>query len=110
MDKLTQAQRVLAETKYLSELGDSEDYERFESLVELRQSLVDQIDAEGELSPELKKVVQELFQYDTIILGHMQRIKNEAAEALIRLNGYKKQIHAYGNQGHLDGLMFDRRN
>ncbi|WP_219834393.1 flagellar protein FliT [Paenibacillus sp. R14(2021)] len=108
MDNLLQ--QVLVETKYLSETGQSEDYERFEQLVELRQLLTDRIAGEVELSVEHKKLVQAILQYDASIMGHMDRLKNEAASALVRLQAFKKQKNAYKHNDHMDAFMMDKRN
>lgn len=107
MDKLMQ--EVLKETKLLSELGQTVDYTRYESLVEMRQKLIDLVAAQGTLADEQQRVVREIMTYDPVIISHMQLIKEEASESLARLNGYKRQKNAYDNQDSIEGYMFDRK-
>ncbi|QHT63443.1 hypothetical protein GXP70_28145 [Paenibacillus lycopersici] len=108
MDNLLQ--QVLSETEFLSNNGQTEHYERFEALVELRQSLVDRIAAEGPLSAGQKMLVQAIMGHDHAIMAHMDRLKNEAAEGLIRLQGYQRQRNGYSQPAYYDGFMFDKRN
>ncbi|MFD0714968.1 hypothetical protein [Paenibacillus sp. GCM10027626] len=110
MHELLQA--VLHETELLSRLEQTEDndYERFERLVDLRQALVDQIAEYGKLLPSQKQAVKAIMEYDSIIVRHMERMKEEAQEGLLRINNVKRQKAAYDNSSAYDAIMFDKRN
>jgi deoxyribodipyrimidine photolyase len=101
---------VLAETQRLSRVGASSDYEEFERLIEMRQLLNDAVIRKGALAPYEQQKIQEILQYDPSIIQYMQVFKNEAAEALSRLNTFKKQKAAYYHQGVYGSFMFDKRN
>lgn len=109
MDELLR--QVLEETKLLSQSEQTFEYERFEQLVELRQSLTDLVDKHGGLSQDQKLVVREILSYDPIIMSYMQKHKDEATEGLNRIQSYKKQKAAYHQyQDSYDAMMFDQRN
>ncbi|MFC5469707.1 hypothetical protein ACFPPD_13320 [Cohnella suwonensis] len=85
------------------------DYERFERLVELRQTLTDTVGQKGQLTPQEKNRIREILQYDQLIMQHMQQLKDEAALGLNRVNTSKKQQAAYLSNGAYDSFLFDKR-
>lgn len=108
MDELLR--QVLLETKLLSQSEQTFDYERFEKLVDLRQVLTDSVGNGEGLSAEQKRLVREILTYDPIIMGYMNKLKEEAMEGLNKIHTFKKQKAAYGSQDFFDSMMFDKRN
>lgn len=47
--------------------------------------------------------------YDAILLGHMERLKNEAEAGLARLVQSKKQREAYNSYGYSESFMYDSK-
>ncbi|TJY41956.1 flagellar protein FliT [Cohnella pontilimi] len=107
MDELLKL--VLAESQSLGTLDASADYERYEKLVDLRQSLTEAIELASGVTPEQKKMIQEILRNDAVILQHMQSLKDQAAEGLTLLQAAKKQKSAYQLTDYSDSFMFDRK-
>ncbi|XID91004.1 hypothetical protein ACF3MZ_21125 [Paenibacillaceae bacterium WGS1546] len=103
-------ERVLQETQRLSKDGESCSYLEFVELVELRQLLTDEVEKKRDAMTDAQKErIRELKHMDAAILGHMQRLKDEASQALNQLNGSKLQRKAYQNEVEFGSILFDKR-
>lgn len=100
---------IISESRRLSANGQDCGYEEFERLVELRQALTDRVTELRPLTQEQRSRLEELKDYDAILLGHMERLKNEAEAGLARLVQSKKQREAYNSFGYSESFMYDSK-
>jgi len=106
-----QIEELLTETDRLAEEGDRYGYEAFVELVEKRQRLLDALERNREPLPDsCKEMLRSIAEKDAVILAHMQRLKKEAEDGLVRLAQAKKQRAAYQAEGIAESFMFDKRN
>ncbi|PZD97843.1 hypothetical protein DNH61_00865 [Paenibacillus sambharensis] len=109
MDKLLK--ELLDVTLELCTSGQEWEYERYVSLVELRQVVVDRLPLHKPLTLLQEGYLNHLRQYEEQILHHMQALKDEAEHNLNRINVARKQQQLYtsASEVHADSFMFDKR-
>ncbi|WP_054957473.1 hypothetical protein [Paenibacillus dakarensis] len=88
------------------------EYEQVEEFVENRESITESILSElshSTLTEAQKHRLKMLLQYDSMILGKMQSLKEEAREWTIRQNQIKAQHSAYESAYTTDSILMDKR-
>lgn len=102
--------QVYREMQRLSENGEHAGYEEFVQVVELREQLVVYIEANRDfLTPEEKKMLNHLGTMDSKILNHMNRLKIEAKDGLLKMQHSKIQKSGYSSYTVNESFMFDER-
>jgi len=99
---------VLTESARLAQSTDPEDYEVYVELTELRQVLAEEVQKRSVISEDERQLLKSITQYDDIILGHMQSLKDEAASGIQRINGSRKLKEGYGYTASHESIMFDK--
>lgn len=99
-------EQLFLESQRLSDVNQEWEYEEFERLVEIRQSIADQIDS---LSDQQRARLRQLQQFDDKIVTNMQRLMQEAQDGISRLNSSRKQKNAYSHADNLGSFMFDEK-
>lgn len=104
LEELTQG--ILPRLQYAS-------YEEMSNFVEERQPIIDQlkesIDTQT-LSSSLRERLNAVLQLDTVLLGRMQALKEEAANWLLQRGQAKAQRSVYETSYAADSILMDRRN
>ncbi|MCK6075675.1 hypothetical protein [Paenibacillus silvae] len=86
-------------------------YEEMASFVDQRESLVNNMKADGiQLNESDKAKVEQLLEYDQILINKMSLLKNEAASWLNKQGTIRVQKNAYSSNYAPDSLFFDMKN
>jgi len=102
--------QVLKETQRLSDTGPEAGYEAFVALTDLREKLMQAVgEQQAALTPEQKMALRRLLELDPVILRHMQTLKAEAEQALVRIHQSSLQREAYQPHYDVGSIMFDRK-
>jgi hypothetical protein len=106
----TLLEQVLKETQRLGDEGPKAGYEAFVRLTDLREKMMEVLaEQRGALTEEHKAILRKLLELDPVILGHMQTLKHEAEQGLIRIQQSNKQRDAYQPHYDVGSIMFDRK-
>jgi Fe2+ or Zn2+ uptake regulation protein len=101
---------VLQETQRLCDEGPEAGYEAFVWLTDLREKMMEVLAEQQEaLTNEHKAIIRRLLELDPVILGHMQTLKHEAEQGLLRIQQSNKQREAYQQHYDVGSIMFDRK-
>lgn len=87
-------------------------YEEMVSLIEIRQSIIDQFTSE--LYPEEERLryrtrMKAILQHDESILKRLNHLKEEAAGEIRKASHVRMQKNAYESNYALDGIFIDKR-
>jgi hypothetical protein len=102
--------QVLKETQRLSDVGPAAGYEAFVELTNLRERMMDALaEHQAQLTEGQKGILHRLRELDPLILGHMQYLKTEAEQGLVRVRQSYRQREAYQQQYGVGSIMFDHK-
>lgn len=110
MDKLIGQLEELNET-VVCRLEETE-YEELIEFVDRRQSVLDEMTVlmlRSTLTSAQKQRIQKLLQYDELIRGRMELLKQEASDWLRQRDQAKVQRSAYESAYSQDSILMDRR-
>ena len=87
-------------------------YEELAAAVDKRGALIDQLRTLSPAAEEIGKYrdrVQRVLDYDEIILGRLNELKNEAAKGMQKIVTGRKQRSVYEQAYTADGIFIDKR-
>jgi len=100
--------RLLAESRRLSELGKEAGYEAFVELVELRDQWIRAMEGR-EPTDEQKRLLQELKTYESVLLGHLHELLEEAQVGLRSFRTSRIQQRAYQTYAPYESMLLDKK-
>lgn len=102
--------QVLNEVIRLSQPQPDIRYEEYEELTELRQQLVNQVEANDQpLSEEQRSIIRQILSYDAAIMERMAAYKQEAEKELRIIEIARRQRRTYETQSFDEGFLFDKK-
>lgn len=87
-------------------------YEELENFVEQRESLIQELQLQTWSDQQInqyREQVSQVLQYDPIIIGRMEMLKNEAIEGLEKASSARKQKSAYEVSYSAESMFFDKK-
>lgn len=95
-------------TAIIENLAD-EPYERFVSLVELRERALIELQEYSVVDEHDRILIREFMVHDGRIMKRMQELKEEAGERIGKIQSSKMQKRVYDNDALEGGFFFDKR-
>lgn len=87
-------------------------YEKLEAFVEFREKVVNQLTRFAEMyarNAEQQAKMQNIPQYDAVILSRMNALRIEAQDWISQWNQAKVQRNAYERYGVMDSILMDQK-
>ncbi|GBG07200.1 hypothetical protein PAT3040_01748 [Paenibacillus agaridevorans] len=100
---------LFEKTCKLAETQPTAPYEQFEELIELRETVIQQLQQQDVISETDKMYIKRIAQMDADINNHMRELRDAAAFELKRLEDKKKQRSGYDSNPISDSYFIDYR-
>ncbi|WP_138496168.1 hypothetical protein [Paenibacillus pinistramenti] len=106
---LEELQRLYMTTSRLAENINEATTTDLERLVFQRQVVVNKINNSNGLTEQEKEIAAQLKQFDEIIVGRMEQLKNEAAQGLKKIRISQLQKNSYNAAYTVGSSFFDSK-
>ncbi|MGG4144871.1 hypothetical protein ABEW34_17280 [Paenibacillus algorifonticola] len=83
--------------------------EDFYTLVELRDEVLKNLQANSEISESDKQLLSKILEYDQVIVERMNTIRSEASVALGKIQSFRLQKNAYDMGYSTESYFFDQK-
>ncbi|WP_166243641.1 hypothetical protein [Paenibacillus turpanensis] len=84
-------------------------FEDYLLLIDLRQEVVNNLEAGYVLSASEKNILSKIKPYEDLVFQRMKLLKDEAEQGLVRIQNSKRQRKGYNQPGLSESIMFDKR-
>lgn len=102
-------QRLLTLTKDLAERGLDEGADTLDELLSLRDEVVEQLTAAPFVAEEQRHMLREITRYDELLLSMMSDSKNEAMNAIAKLNQSRTRKNIYEVSHDVGSYFIDKK-
>jgi hypothetical protein len=103
---------LLELTVQIADRIDALNYDALQEYLVKREQILSRV-IHAELTEEekggLRPDIQKILSYDGLLLGAMERLKDEIGIDIGKMSSAKKQKHTYGAVYNQDGMYFDRK-